>query len=99
MPKLDSLASVYCVAAVRENSGVLVFDEGALFVQRRCKTQMLTRDDLESRLQARLVAHTCMTPGVTCRCCTRLHLVWRDFLNREDGQTPARSTRRFTGLQ
>lgn len=71
----QSCVSVLCCSMVREKnvnafsrSGVLVFDEGAaLFVQRRCKTQMLTRDDLESRMRARLVAHTCMTPGVTCR--------------------------------
>ena len=106
MPKRCSLAYANCVAAVRENgifhSGVLAF-EGALFVQRRCKTQMLTRGDLASRSRARSVAHTCMTPDVSRRCCTRLHLKRKSrsrlskknppclapfFEPRGDGQTP-----------
>jgi hypothetical protein len=106
VPKRCSLAYANCVAAVRENgifhSGVLAF-EGALFVQRRCKTQMLTRGDLASRSRARSVAHTCMTPDVSRRCCTRLHLKRKSrsrlskknppclapfFEPRGDGQTP-----------
>ena len=106
MPKRGSLAYSNCVAAVRENgifhSGVLAF-EGALFVQRRCKTQMLTRGDLASRSRARSVAHTCMTPDVSRRCCTHLHLKRKSrsrlskknppclapfFEPRGDGQTP-----------
>ena len=93
-----SLAYKNCVAAVRENgvfhSGVLAF-EGALFVQRRCKTQMLTRGDLASRSRARSVAHTCMTPGVTRRCCTRASILFLApfFEPRGQSQTPRRSTR------